>query len=190
MTFHKQSVTAGWNDSFIREWLNKKFFNAFSAEWKQVLQNTIIYSLGDDNSTVTNNLTNNNLTKHFSRVSTADKLYIPAVAEIYPGSFGNSETKISLYEDELGPDKLTKQAYPGFIDDASRIKYLKNINTPEAWWTRTPSLDNLQTICFTTPQGDIVNTNYYFKPLEEGGSTYTPVHPASNPAGVLIAFSI
>jgi hypothetical protein len=192
---YSNNLYPAWSGASLREWMNTKVLKGFSPEWQQILQPTIIYSLGKSQnaSSMTGVDNHSKALQYYSRTSTVDKLYIPALAEIDPdpSEYSGSAEGISKYQDEKGPNKDNLQSYPQFNPEnqSSRIKKMKGSNKNAAWWTRTPNLNNPKYQRAIAPDGGYGTSGMYYQ--LEGDSTYYWFTPTEkNNCGVLLAFSI
>ena len=171
--------------------MNTKVIKGFTPEWQQILQPTLVYSLGrDEASSVTSVENLSTALNYYTRKQTTDKLYLPALVEIDPDISDNTSSPdaINRYHDDKGPNKDNLSSYPQFVDtNSSRIRKIKGTDTSSAWWTRTPNLNSPRNWKAVTPEGKNTETGY----IPEGGSSSQQIffYPW-NKAGILLAFSI
>ena len=169
----------GWDVSDIREWLNKKVFAGISLPWQQIIEPVAIRSLYGSTASAGPHAKENGLV-----VDTADKLYLPAYAEV-----SSKAAADSTYNKEL----LTGQMYSNFPDTNSLIKKYPN-GKAGFWWTRTPIKDVSAREIVIQPTGEV---NNYYSAVEDGVQVYRNFYKNENknsyypaPTGVLLAFSI
>ena len=195
MSFYNGRIDAGlypgWQGSYVRDWMNTKVIKGFAPEWQQILQPTLVYSLGKDEASSVTSVENlSTALNYYTRKQTTDKLYLPALVEIDPDISDNTSSAeaINRYHDDKGPNKDNLSSYPQFVDtNSSRIRKIKGTNTSSAWWTRTPNLNSPRNWKAVTPEGKNTETGY----IPEGGSSSQQIffYPW-NKAGILLAFSI
>ena len=184
----------GWQGSQIRTWLNKKVIAGFAPEWQQIIQPTVVYSLGNQDapSTITKVETENEVLNYYNRTSTTDRIYIPAYTEVYPEPpVANTTSYAKLYAkygDDKGPNKNSLTSYRQYTaeSNSSRIKKYQGTDTAGLWWTRTPNLTSPSYVYAVTPDGNSANGMFYPDPV--AGNIW--FHPHAANAGALISFSI
>ena len=188
----------GWHASQIRTWLNTKVLKGMSLEWQQILLPTVIYSLGNQGNSNLPSIDGDTAETYYNQISTIDKLYIPALAEIIPNPSANSTSKAEKYLDDLGGAR-NLSSYPQYTEDNSgRIRNLKGTDISFGWWTRTPNLDNPRYYKGASSTGVTTSISYKHDkdPIKESKYFNPYITPDTSkfqfgmPCSVLLAFSI
>jgi hypothetical protein len=159
--------TGGWNTSDMREWLNKKMYAAVDPLWKQLIKQVQIKSIRGGSYSESDETKSEILTS-------SDYLYIPSIAEV-DSTYNKSPYSLEKKEED-GP-------YSMFTNDASRIKYIINTETPNFYYLRTPSLTDSSYNAHVTSKG---KTGLRYNQDE----TVDMWNTTSTPGGILVAFSI
>ena len=188
----------GWHASQIRTWLNTKVLKGMSLEWQQILLPTVIYSLGNQGDSNLPSIDGDTAETYYNQMSTIDKLYIPALAEIIPNPSANSTSKAEKYLDDLGGAR-NLSSYPQYTEDNSgRIRNLKGTDISFGWWTRTPNLNNPRYYKGASSTGDTTSISYKHDKDPSKENRYFSPHTTPDtskfqfnmPCSVLLAFSI
>ena len=169
-----EAYDGGWQSSDLRKWIQEKMLNGLSIQWQQIIQPVKIKSLYG--STGPNQ--NQTAEKNGQIVTTEDKLYIPAYAEV-----DSSATDDATYSKET----TDKAVYSVMSSASARARSYPN-GKPGRWWTRTPykAEDELNQVIGM--QG-AASGNYGWDTDDNGNSVgYWPQKKGS--FGVLLAFSI
>ena len=184
MAFHNKSddYTGRWANSDLRKWMNNKLFAGTSKEWQQIISQVAITSLyGPQGSGAFQDPEDNK-----ALTITADRFYIPALAEV-----DIDATKDDIYKLELDG---RSEIYSTMDSRVDRIRTSKN-GAVIRWYTRTPeknsSNNNYQKS--VDAYGQITNGWHFEQNPDVPGGEQTSVPSQINKKenyGVLLAFTI
>lgn len=126
----------GWNQTAMREWLNRSFYSYLSDELKAVISERIKKrSSGSQNTAL---------------LSAADRIWLPMEWE----AFG---TKTYAAETEYSQGGVAQ--FPIYATAANRIKTLGVNGAVTRWWLSSPHVGNSTDFCYVTTDGTPNGTN-------------------------------
>jgi len=114
------SYSQSWLEDDLNKYLNDKVYRGFSIQWRQLLKNCIVKSLGGRTST--------------DLVETTGYVIVPAASDMGATDSNGNSLMASPYIDEISP---VNNCLSLFTDATSRILYHENGKAVD-YWLRTP----------------------------------------------------
>ena len=135
------ATTGGWRDSAMKEWINKKVYEALPILWKQLIKKVQVRSLSDYNSP-------NQI------ITSEDYLYVPALVEMNGAASENYASEGTII--------------PFFASPDTRIKANKNgEGIASTYWLRSPNVNNTWNSWYAVDSsGNIID---YYSPSQQSG---------------------
>ena len=130
--------TGGWNSSYMRNTMMNTIFNLLPSEWQNVIPSVNVIS--DDGAYPSP-----------TKVTSSDKLFLPAEREVSSTSYRDSDINSSS---KVEWDALKNWSY--YTSGGSRIKKYNNQNYQ--YWLRSPAWTNTSKFCSISDGGSFATT--------------------------------
>ena len=128
-SYHSSTEPIGWEESYIRPWLNETFYNALPADLQNVIADSVKWTDNVDSRATEADVT-----------ATTDKIWLPAEFEIF-GELTADEALGTIQK--INPYEKNKQAQYVYWQETANRKatcFMSGVNV-DRWMLRSPVTD-------------------------------------------------